>query len=75
MVVDFPVESPVALVEVDEPEPEPEVQPEAELVSEPELLPEPEVATPAAPRAKPARGKRASVPSWDEILFGGTEGE
>ena len=26
-----------------------------------------------APRGKPARGKRASVPSWDEILFGGPD--
>jgi len=67
VVVDFPVESPVQLVEKPEPEPLPE--------PEPELLPEPEVVTPPAPRAKPARGKRASVPSWDEILFGGKEGE
>lgn len=29
---------------------------------------------PAAPRpTKPAKGKRASVPSWDEILFGGSD--
>jgi hypothetical protein len=27
--------------------------------------------TPAEPKKKPARrGKRASVPSWDEIMFG-----
>ena len=73
VVVDFPVESPVQLVDVAEPA----VPTEADHVREPEpeLPAEPEVVTPPAPRAKPARGKRASVPSWDEILFGGTEGE
>jgi hypothetical protein len=30
----------------------------------------PEQATPA-PTPKPTRRKRASVPSWDEIVFGG----
>lgn len=61
-------------VEVTEPEPE---------VPEPEV-PEPEVTEPneqplpldvpeqpAASAPKPARRKRASVPSWDEIVFGG----
>ena len=31
--------------------------------------------TPSPTRAKPARGKRATVPSWDEILFGGSDSE
>ena len=30
---------------------------------------------PSTPRTKPARGKRATVPSWDEILFGGSDSE
>ena len=33
-------------------------------------LPEPLIPSPGAPR-KPGRRKRASVPSWDEIMFGG----
>ena len=44
------------------------------VITEPEeqelLLDLPEQPTPAAP-PKPVRRKRASVPSWDEIVFGG----
>ncbi|NYE75492.1 hypothetical protein BKA15_006821 [Microlunatus parietis] len=49
------------------PEPQPEAEPEPE--PEPEALipaPEPEPAKP-----KRTKKKRASIPSWDEIMFGG----
>ena len=52
---------------VEEPtrEPEPEPEPAAEEDDEPAALDEP-------PARKPAKRKgRASVPSWDEIMFGG----
>jgi hypothetical protein len=67
---------------VSQPEAEPEQEPEPEPVTpverpapaEPEeqLLPLdlPDQPTPAA-TPKPVRRKRASVPSWDEIVFGG----
>ncbi|MFC7621890.1 septation protein SepH [Microlunatus sp. GCM10028923] len=55
------------------PEPEPELEPELELEPDPEpdaLIPAPE---PEPEPAKPKRTKkkRASIPSWDEIMFGG----
>ena len=64
------------------PEPEPEPAPEPETETEPEptvrnrrlpeaiqdSLVEGEGSTTARPRRKP---RRASVPSWDEIMFGG----
>ena len=69
-----------------DPEPEPDAAPEAEaatvtppaaterVITEPEEqelpLDLPEQPTPAA-APKPVRRKRASVPSWDEIVFGG----
>lgn len=38
--------------------------------------PEPGAEAPAEPRPKPARKRgRASVPSWDEIMFGGGKGD
>jgi hypothetical protein len=41
-----------------------------------ETLDVPAVKTPAKKIAKPkAKGRRASVPSWDEILFGATRGD
>ena len=41
-----------------------------------EALDVPAVKAPAKKAAKPkAKGRRASVPSWDEILFGATRGE
>lgn len=55
----------------DDPEPEPELdlepdpEPEA-LIPAPEPEPEPEPAKP-----KRTKKKRASIPSWDEIMFGG----
>jgi len=58
----------------DRPVPEPEPEPEpVELGSEADEVPVAEV---EAPAARPARkGKRASVPSWDEIMFGGSPQE
>ncbi|MBB3326665.1 hypothetical protein FHX39_001609 [Friedmanniella antarctica] len=53
------------------------VAPEAEATTDPEPeapadddVPEPLIPSPGASR-KPGRRKRASVPSWDEIMFGG----
>ncbi len=46
-----------------EPEPGPEATPEA--ADEP----------PAEPKARPRKRGRASVPSWDEIMFGGGKGD
>ena len=43
------------------------VEPEPEAPAEPDAL----IPDPAAAERKPARRKRASVPSWDEIMFGG----
>lgn len=40
-----------------------EQQPAVEPEAQPEL-------PPRAPRTRPTKGRRASVPSWDEILFG-----
>lgn len=38
-----------------------------------EPAPEPEPEPPATPRGKRSRSKRASVPTWDEIMFGPKE--
>ncbi len=57
-----------------EPEPEPEFEQEPLVAVEPEPEPEAEAEPEPAPEpAKPKRTKkkRASVPSWDEIMFGG----
>ncbi|GAA2099954.1 septation protein SepH [Nocardioides furvisabuli] len=48
----------------DEPEPEPAPRPE-----------QPAAQAPAEPVAKPKKRGRASVPSWDEIMFGGGKGD
>ena len=49
-------------------------EPPAENIQE--ALDVPAVKTPAKKAAKPkAKGRRASVPSWDEILFGATRGD
>ena len=48
----------------------PEPSPEAAEVVEPEQAPD----APAKPR-KSSKSKRASVPSWDEIMFGSGKGE
>ena len=41
-----------------------------------ETRPDPAAEAPAEPRPKPARKRgRASVPSWDEIMFGGGKGD
>ena len=46
--------------------PEPRPEPAAEAPAE----------TPSEPRPKPAKKRgRASVPSWDEIMFGGGKGD
>jgi hypothetical protein len=68
-----------------EPEPKPEPEPEPEPEQEPEPEPEPEPVDPPAPKTRsmpiaepptstgsietPRKG-RASMPSWDEIVFG-----
>ncbi|RBQ19660.1 DUF3071 domain-containing protein [Spongiactinospora rosea] len=60
------------------PEPEPEPQPEPKPVEKAaETAPPPPPPTPPTPKPAPARparkssrGRRASVPSWDEIMFG-----
>jgi len=72
--------------DADRTDPEPDADPEAADDAQPDLdpdvdpaparpsavdeLPEPLVPSPGASR-KPGRRKRASVPSWDEIMFGG----
>lgn len=57
-----------------EPQPAPEVETEAATEPEPEAMSgQPEAVEPEAeskPAAKPKKRKRASVPSWDEIMFG-----
>lgn len=72
---------------VPEPEPEPVAEEPEPAAPEPAREPEPEPvaeepeepaaeAQPEEPPARPARKKgRASVPSWDEIMFGGGKGE
>ena len=46
----------------------------AEEPAEPE--PEPAAEAPAEPKPRPAKKRgRASVPSWDEIMFGGGKGD
>ena len=50
----------------------------ADRPAEPEPAPEPEqpaAQAPAEPAAKPKKRGRASVPSWDEIMFGGGKGD
>ncbi|RYU11960.1 septation protein SepH [Nocardioides iriomotensis] len=49
-------------------------KPRDELIPEPEPEPEAEEEQPAEPKKKGRRG-RASVPSWDEIMFGGGKGD
>ncbi|MFI0418333.1 septation protein SepH [Spongiactinospora sp. 9N601] len=61
-----------------EPEPAPQPEPEPKPVEKAaETAPPPPPPTPATPKPAPARparkgsrGRRASVPSWDEIMFG-----
>jgi hypothetical protein len=70
------LDEPVAEEPDPDPEPEPELEPAADEApegAEPELI-EPEQPSlmdeqPAEAKARPKR-KRASVPSWDEIMFG-----
>ena len=59
-----------------EPAPEPEPEPAPVAETEPEPEPEPEV-QPEPPVRRPVRKSRgrASVPSWDEIMFGGGKQE
>ncbi len=64
-----------------EPEPEPVAEPEPELLTEPEpepaaepraeTAPEPEAPAAEAEQQRPRKKGRSSVPSWDEIMFGG----
>jgi hypothetical protein len=75
---DEPVDEPLpipdepALATVTPVRPEAVAPPPAEEAAEPSSEPEPEAeAEPAAPKRPAAKGrKRASVPSWDEIVFG-----
>jgi hypothetical protein len=41
----------------------------------PETMPAPESRPPGEPSAKPHKKGRSSVPSWDEIMFGGGKGD
>ncbi|ROO89272.1 DUF3071 family protein [Actinocorallia herbida] len=73
------VPEPVAPPAAAEPAPAPAPAPEPEPVPVPALKPKPAPVPAAAaaatkpeprPRKRPARNRRASVPSWDEIMFG-----
>jgi hypothetical protein len=55
------------------PEPAPEAEPEPAAEQQPEPAAEPAPAAPARP-ARKARGRRSSVPSWDEIMLGNSRG-
>ncbi|GIH26763.1 hypothetical protein Aph01nite_50730 [Acrocarpospora phusangensis] len=77
-VTETPVEEPVTVPAArvpDEPPAEPVPVP-AKNGTQPTKDPKPEPPTPASVAPKPApprrksRGRRASVPSWDEIMFG-----
>lgn len=57
-----------------DPEPEPEPAPVAETEPEPETEPEVQPEPPVRRPVRKSRG-RASVPSWDEIMFGGGKQE
>jgi hypothetical protein len=59
---------------VEQVEPTPEPEPAPEPVAAPAAKPAAKPAPKAAPQRKAKRG-RASVPSWDEILFGATKHE
>jgi len=55
-----------------EPEPEPEPAPDPAAAAEPEPEPEPAPEPAAeAEQPRPRKKGRSSVPSWDEIMFGG----
>lgn len=56
----------------DRPAPRREAEPAPEAEPEPETEPEPE---PQPARKTARKGRRASVPSWDEIMFGGGKQE
>ncbi len=71
-----PVEEERSVVEPARPveEAEPPLEPEPLLEQEPLVEPEPEpepVPEPAPAKPKRTKKKRASIPSWDEIMFGG----
>jgi hypothetical protein len=75
LITDEPVEAFLDVPEAPSESQEP-VEPAAEVAEEPEAAPEAPVAeAPEAPRKTASRRKRASVPSWDEIMFGGGKGE
>ena len=62
--------------DLDDPEPDSEV--EVETDSEPEAEPDSEAESEAEsdqPRRTTKKNRRASVPSWDEIMFGGSKRE
>lgn len=68
-VVEIPIE-PSLLDETEADGPAQQPEPESEQAAEPE--PEPDFALETDPPApKPSRRKRAAVPSWDDIMFGG----
>jgi hypothetical protein len=50
-------------------------EPEAPSATEPETSPQAAEEPPAEPKARPRKRGRASVPSWDEIMFGGGKGD
>lgn len=69
LVSDHPVEAFLEPEPVEEPQPDAEPEPEPEVVAE-EAEPVEEPEAPTRRPVKKTRG-RASVPSWDEIMFGG----
>ncbi|MBO9520499.1 MAG: DUF3071 domain-containing protein [Nocardioidaceae bacterium] len=70
-IAELPLDAPAPDVREDEPE----EAPEAEVEAEPEPEPEPGAQQEPAPEQPRAKKKgRSSVPSWDEIMFGGGGG-
>jgi len=67
-----PVEEPETLFDTPEPENSPEVKPSPD---EPAVVETEEQADEAAKPRKSSKSKRASVPSWDEIMFGSGKGD
>jgi hypothetical protein len=59
----------------DEGSQEPSAEPAGRSATEPDPSPQAAEEPPAEPKARPRKRGRASVPSWDEIMFGGGKGD
>jgi len=57
--------------EADDPEPEAQSEVQSEVQSEAQPEPQPDEEAAAVPRRTAKKKSRASVPTWDEIMFGG----